>query len=136
MCEHVFVSIRGSSHTWFRRAIESDHAHVAWVAALELGWLARLEDSVALVLCISRDDQLRYSRACNRLLIRLQQSADLPLERRERIRSALAALSHDERSRAAALEELEQAFIDHELAACAHAVVDYRGRQPPATADA
>ncbi|MEZ5123313.1 MAG: hypothetical protein R2736_17345 [Solirubrobacterales bacterium] len=62
------------------------------------GQLARLEDSLALVLCISRDNAQRYDRACARLLVRLQQAVAVPFDQRERIHSALKALPRDRTS--------------------------------------
>jgi len=122
--------------TWFRNAIAADNALVAWSSALELGHLARLEDSLALVLCISRDNAQRYDRACARLLVRLQQAVALPFDQRERIHRALKALPRDRDVRAAALDDLEQAFAACGLAACAQVVGAYRDRQPPAASNA
>lgn len=129
------MSIKGSSYTWFRNAIEADQALVAWTSALELGRLHRLDDSVALVLCISRDDPRRYDVACARLLVRLQEAVALPFSQRERIREALEALRGDERARAAALDDLKRAFGDCQLPACAEAVAAYRERQASRPAD-
>lgn len=124
------MSIKGSSYAWFRRAIEADNALLAWTSAQEIGRLAHLEDSVALVLCISRSDPRRYKASCDRLLVRLQQAVPLSFDQRERIRLVLAALPSDEQARAAALVDLEQALEGTGLTACARTVGAYRDRLP------
>ena len=69
-CEHVFVSIKGSSYARFRRALEVGRLPVVLDAASELPQLS-LEDALDVLALIAAQDRALYPRAAARWLRRL-----------------------------------------------------------------
>jgi hypothetical protein len=69
-CEHMFVSIKGSPYTRFRRAVQSDSPTLATAAAHELPQLD-VADALRLCLVYARADRRRFDRAIVRWHARL-----------------------------------------------------------------
>jgi hypothetical protein len=70
VCEHAFVSIKGSSYERFRRALDAGSPLLVTGAAAELPRLS-LADALAVTLVLSADDRRRYERAAARWTARL-----------------------------------------------------------------
>ena len=102
LCEHVFVSIKGSPQLFFRRSIEQGNALNAWGAAHELGRLS-LGDALALSLVVLDGDRPRYGRLAVRWTGRLvTEAGGLDLDDLALTAAALAALRGEEAGPAAA----------------------------------
>jgi hypothetical protein len=70
LCEHPFVSIKGSSYARFRRALDAGDLAAVRMAALELPYVD-LGDALAICLLMRRQDDEHFERAAVRLLARL-----------------------------------------------------------------
>jgi hypothetical protein len=89
LCEHAFVSIKGSSYARFLRALDAGDLAAVRVAALELPYV-NLADALAICLLMrSRGDQ-HFERAAVRWLARL--SLERPEISLRDLRDAAAAL--------------------------------------------
>ncbi len=88
MHEHVFVSIKGSSYAWFKRAIERGDLPLIRATAAELP-AVNLEDALAILPVIATKEPDLYERAACRWLGRLSLERDVGLDE---IGVALAAL--------------------------------------------
>ena len=82
------MSIKGGSYARFRRAIETGNLTLIRGAAAELPQV-NLEDALAILPVIARQEPARYERAACRWLARLVLEQDLGLEQ---VGIALAAL--------------------------------------------
>ena len=70
LCEHQFVSIKGSSYARFRRALDSGNVTLVRAAAAELPTI-NLDDALRVCLLLRRADAALYERAVVRWLGRL-----------------------------------------------------------------
>ncbi len=126
-CEHAFVSIKGSSHARFRRALETGNPTLVLAAAAELRRVD-LADALAIVLVLLDGRSPRYERAAVRWHGRLcLEAPGLTLPDAGLVLAALQALPgpHGEAG-ARALRILAEARGHDQLAA---AVARWEARQ-------
>jgi hypothetical protein len=64
-CEHLFVSIKGSSYSRFRQSLATGRLSVVLLAAAELPQLA-LEDALEVLVLMAREHDQRFDRAAAR----------------------------------------------------------------------
>jgi len=121
------MSSQGSPHARFRRSLDTLDPLIVEAAALEVGRLHELHDSLAMVLVMSAGPPQRYARLTERWLVRLQETVPLRGEDRVNCGRALALLPSSER-RGEALEMLEQVMLAYGLGRCASEVADYQDR--------
>lgn len=76
----MFVSIKGSPYTRFRRALETGSLQIVLGAAAELPTL-RLDDALEVLILMAREDDPRFQRAAARWVGRLL--VENPLELRD-----------------------------------------------------
>ncbi|MCW2967301.1 MAG: hypothetical protein JWM71_1073 [Solirubrobacteraceae bacterium] len=110
------MSIKGSSETWFRRALQAHAgAGVLLPAALELTRPLTLAESLTVTLVLARDGHSRFPRAAARWPTQLvDASPGLDVEDLAATSAALAALAEDYPARVtSALAVLEEQLRRH-----------------------
>jgi hypothetical protein len=65
VCEHAFVSIKGSGYANFRRALLGGNLTIIQAAAAELGEV-QLEDALRILVVMAKTQDARYGRAAAR----------------------------------------------------------------------
>lgn len=121
------MSSQGSPYARFRRSLDTLDPLIVEAAALEVGRLHELHDSLAMVLVMSGGPAERYERLTERWLLRLQETVALRGEDRVSCGRALTLLPNSER-RDEALEILEQVMLTYDLGRCASEIADYQDR--------
>jgi hypothetical protein len=92
LCEHLFVTSRGSAYGRFRRALDSRNATVAYATATELDFVS-LPEALELVLLVV-DDPRRFRRAALRWHARYcAEVSDVGFEEAQAVLACLAGLA-------------------------------------------
>ncbi len=118
VCEHAFVSIKGSAHARFQHSLATGNPLLVRAAAAELDHIG-LPDALSICLVFLRHEPHSYSRAAARFHARVAIEAPrIDLTSSHQLLSALNALQGTERHDAAiALAELSEALNLPEVAA-------------------
>ena len=101
----MFVSIKGSSYAWFKRAIERGDLPLIRATAAELP-AVNLQDALAVLSVIAAKEPDLYERAACRWLARLALERDVTLDRLGVALAALDALGDGSTGAHAALARL------------------------------
>lgn len=91
MCEHAFVSIKGSSYANFRRALLGGNMQIIEAAAAELDVIA-LEDALRILVVMGRGADPRYGRAAAKWAARVTSERRLELDDSRRLLALVECL--------------------------------------------
>lgn len=106
------MSIKGSPYTWLRGALERGDLLTAWASAQELRQLS-LEDALALVILMARDQDEAFDRASAKWLARL--ALERPTVHLDNLHHGVHALETIPRDTSAGRTQLSELCDRHDI---------------------